>query len=856
MGLRREIVIVILLLLSFVPAVHGQTVAITGRIVDRDTQKPVGGATVSIRNAKNVILYSTFSTGEGAFSLSALSSLAEGCMLCVGSMGYEPVRVVLTGKSRYDIQLLPKPFEIKDVYVRPKKIVHRNDTTRYLVSSFTTQKDRTIGDVLHNMPGIDVEKDGTVSFNGKHIDKFLIEGLDLFDGQYNLATENVSHRIISTVDIYENQQTKKALRGKGHDDETILNLRLKDKAKGHWSGNLEASAGLPGLWEGELFDALLAAGHQTSVTVKSNNSGKDITRETKTLTLDEYASLLGGSSLSPLLDVTASTPSYLDDSRTRRSRAHVFHVANIRKLSDYTTLRSKLYYNDDRNIADIDNDISYFLTDSVFHYATTEHEIVNDRELGASVSVKTDKENAYFSEELRYSSQWQRNKDDIEGSYTGSALTHSDIHKIENRMEYVIPWARNYLRIVSVNRFGIMPERLSLGGDSCMQENIDRYHFYSSTMLDYTYSLKRWSLSVNLEERFFVSNLHNILPAALSANSTMHSRTSYLATVVCPELSYRYQGLRLKLKLGTNACHYIAPAVAMKVYFNPELNVDWQINSTWKMMCRASLGETAPEMSQVHDQPVMTDYRTYYVRPACYEGVTACSTTFGLAYSDYSNMLFVNASVGYNRSNNHQVMSKQLEQDVVCYSWMKGDNRVRRTMVAGNVSKRFDAIKSMVSLRCLYLYTNASILQNDIMSPYSSQTVNTQLKISSDPLSWLNVSYSLAYARQLLKMEASRSSSYHINQRLLVTGYPTDRINVSLQAEHYVSSLGEGKPKQDVLFDILCSYRLGKVDLTLSCKNILNQRYYYQTAYSDISESVTKYMLRGRNIMVGVTLYF
>lgn len=68
MGLRREIVIVILLLLSFVPAVHGQTVVITGRIVDRDTQKPVGGATVSIRNAKNVILYSTFRQ-ERALSL-------------------------------------------------------------------------------------------------------------------------------------------------------------------------------------------------------------------------------------------------------------------------------------------------------------------------------------------------------------------------------------------------------------------------------------------------------------------------------------------------------------------------------------------------------------------------------------------------------------------------------------------------------------------------------------------------------------------------------------------------------------------------------------------------------------------
>ncbi len=48
------------------------------------------------------------------------------------------------------------------------------------VSGFSSAKDRTIGDVLKKMPGIEVAKNGSVSYNGKAINEFLVEGIDLF----------------------------------------------------------------------------------------------------------------------------------------------------------------------------------------------------------------------------------------------------------------------------------------------------------------------------------------------------------------------------------------------------------------------------------------------------------------------------------------------------------------------------------------------------------------------------------------------------------------------------------------------------------------------------------------------------
>lgn len=114
--------------------------------------------------------------------------------------------------KNFQIELEPKAFALKDVYVKAEKISHHNDTTSYLVSGFSSAKDRTIGDVLRKMPGIEVAKNGSVSYNGKAINEFLVEGVDLFDGQYNIATRNISHDLISKVDIIENYQSAKVMK--------------------------------------------------------------------------------------------------------------------------------------------------------------------------------------------------------------------------------------------------------------------------------------------------------------------------------------------------------------------------------------------------------------------------------------------------------------------------------------------------------------------------------------------------------------------------------------------------------------------------------------------------------------------
>lgn len=62
------------------------------------------------------------------------------------------------------------------------KIREAGDTLIYTVSAFADVQDKTIGDVLQKMPGIDVSATGKISYNGVSINKFYIEGRDLLEG--------------------------------------------------------------------------------------------------------------------------------------------------------------------------------------------------------------------------------------------------------------------------------------------------------------------------------------------------------------------------------------------------------------------------------------------------------------------------------------------------------------------------------------------------------------------------------------------------------------------------------------------------------------------------------------------------
>ena len=115
--------------------------------------------------------------------------------------------------SPVTIRLQAEPTRLRDVIVKAPDIEQRSDTLVYYTSKYAREQDRNIGDVLKRLPGIDVEDNGTIKYNGEPINKFYINGSDFADGRYNLATENISPSDVASVEVMENHQPIRVLKG-------------------------------------------------------------------------------------------------------------------------------------------------------------------------------------------------------------------------------------------------------------------------------------------------------------------------------------------------------------------------------------------------------------------------------------------------------------------------------------------------------------------------------------------------------------------------------------------------------------------------------------------------------------------
>lgn len=854
--MRRLYCLIFFMLIIFMPS-FAQKVAVDGYVYEQGTGNPVNKAIVTICNQKSNILYSGITSKEGKFQLLTKGEDLSLYTIKVSCMGYKPVSCAIGNQKNFQIELEPKAFALKDVYVKAEKISHHNDTTSYLVSGFSSAKDRTIGEVLRKMPGIEVAKNGSVSYNGKAINEFLVEGVDLFDGQYNIATRNISHDLISKVDIIENYQSAKVMKNSKSEGGTVLNLNLKDKAKGRWSGNAKIGGGVPNLWEEELFAAKLSSTNQTAITLKTNNSGKDILSENKTLTLDDLLSQEAMDEPKNIMEISQEKPGSLDDKRTRNARTHMVNISNVQKVSDTAILHSKIYYTDDRNISDIEKGVSYFLADSTLTKNTKEYSILGAKELAASLLFKNDRKTSFFSDELKYSSLWQRNQMRVSGDYSNLATIHSDVHSLSNKLRWILLMGRHYLTIESMNKYQSLPEKLRIQADGQSLQNVRRSRFFSMTKFDYTWSLKRWALSLKAEEMVSLASINShFVSDYIDTTFNERSCINYLATIARPTLTYKFKSVRSELEVPLAIYHYWGLETSDRMFFFPKWTLSWQVNSRWKLRTNVSLGDTPSSVNNSYEVPIMTDSKTFRSSPIINYWENKQNSAFSISYTDYTHMLFGNASVGFNWGKDKSNTTKWVERDLVFYSKEKGNNTSRGTMILGSLSKRIEGIRGMVNAKCLGFLNRATILQNGESVDYKTNMWQTSVGLNSNVHDWLEIDYQLGYNINSLSFSKAKTSTKLLTQALNISFLPIEDLTLTVMAEHYANYFSSLPSKQTIFSDIKCVYKYHKVDFVGSLTNVFNQKYYNNTSYTDLSSSYRKFSLRGRTFLLSVVTYF
>ncbi len=215
--------------------------------VIKDTQgKPLDMANVIAMNTEDNSLEGyaiTDAKGEYKINISKPATI----QLKVSYLGLDSQTKILIIKADTVKDFVLKESEnnldaVEITYEMPVTI--KGDTIVYNADSFTTGKEKKLGDVLKKLPGVEVNSDGDIEVEGKKVSKIMVEGKDFFDGDTKLATKNIPADAIKKVEVLKNYNEVSQMRGLGDDSDNVaINIKLKEGKKSFWFGEVTAGIG-------------------------------------------------------------------------------------------------------------------------------------------------------------------------------------------------------------------------------------------------------------------------------------------------------------------------------------------------------------------------------------------------------------------------------------------------------------------------------------------------------------------------------------------------------------------------------------------------------------------------------------
>lgn len=196
----------------------------------------------------NIIAY-TYTNSLGNYVIKIENSDFSYLLITANSLGFHKKSDTLRfepNRSEYTINfnLEEKIEELNEVLLKPdEKIKKEGTTTTFKVSAFKNDTEQTVEDILKNIPGVEVLKDGTIKAHGRFIDKLLIEGEDMFDKNYSVLSKNLDAKVLDAVQILEEFEDNPIFAKVLDSDKVAINLVLKDDYKNIWFGNVSGGIG-------------------------------------------------------------------------------------------------------------------------------------------------------------------------------------------------------------------------------------------------------------------------------------------------------------------------------------------------------------------------------------------------------------------------------------------------------------------------------------------------------------------------------------------------------------------------------------------------------------------------------------
>ncbi|MBQ9204899.1 MAG: TonB-dependent receptor [Prevotella sp.] len=802
-------------------------VTVRGVVEDSASHERLAAATVSYQR-KGKTLKFTRTNQQGQFALQ-VDHVEMGDQLTATMMGYDKHRcgVPLGGGKSVTIALAARTFLLKEVKVQGSRVTGR-DTITYDLTRFASERDNSLKDVLQKLPGVEVAKNGTISYNGKDISRFTVEGMDLSGGRYNQLTENIRAKDVKKAEIVEHDQPIKALEKRVFTDDVGMNVTLKDEARDKLMATLRPYM---------LFDDPTHVGGSANIRQigKKRQRMYDVAYDRKGQDISESFNIMGfnWNRLMPAsLPSWYSAPSLsapIDADRLRFNTSQRYGLNQLTKDKRGDEWRVAALYSRAVVRQHVTSTSIYYL-DSAAPTTTTEDRYLTSKadRFSAEVEHKTNTDSNYGNEVLSISASQD---DDL------SQLPAVSQHICTPQLD------------ISGSLYRLFP--LRAGDQLTWKSIIDYHHSVNDLCIDderHRLRTNLWNTNhlLNWQRKRGVWTQQYEAGASAENTHTMHDNW-HLKAFAAPSWQMRTDEVYLSLRPGISLERYARQQRTM-VLFSPTAYLNWKPSSHTELTASANYGESTGSLRDYALDEYQRDYRTWYTSTGIIPLLRQLTGRLAYRYKRPIRELFLNASLSASRLWSNATTDMQIVNDTYYYSLKELHTHSDVLRGSVSLSKGFYELHLKTSLAVEGNLTRGQQLSVDQWLDYQTHSVTLTPKLNFAP-KWAEVDYEGNFSWQGNKASGQQLTTlFNWTQRLTLTS-TINKVDLSWSFVHYRNELQVDNVMNTLLSNASVEWRLKKVRLKAQLRNLFNKRAYELTTYSGISTSTSSYVLRPRELI-------
>lgn len=883
----RSVIFFLVFIIGFHAAYAQQ--GIKGIVKDEKGQA-VTGANILLKNGSGLIIKFSHTDREGNYTiLIHRDSLTDGYFLEVKHISYKTTKQsVDKNRLQYDFVLTEEVQALKEVLVKQPPIVKRGDTTRYKVSAFANEEDRNIEDVLKRMPGISIEEDGTIYFNGKKIGNLFTDWDDLMGGRYGAATKAIKKEMIESVELVENHQPIRVLQNRKTTENVSLNLVLKDANSWKVSGIANAGVGLPEQYTTTVNTVMLNKKVKTINTFKVNNAGEDYRNEISRLNTISNTEVI---TLSEMLSSGTTGNPDLPRRNYYINRSGLVNINYLFKNKKDVQFRTNIQAFTDRQILNYNSRTLLFTATDTIAYFEKQETVKRPSIINAEFSIHANKPHYYFNNRTNTEVEWQRDRSYLQtqavafdqklsGRLFSLANEFHFIPLLKSKAVAELKWNINYGNrpATLLANEGLHAQILNngLAYEALTQEMAQRV-LHNQLQASYLLTKKNFRQQYKLlflqENRQLETELQ-LLQNNGQWNKYMNDAGNNLTwnryrTTLQSDYSWvvpNKSEIGFSIPVISQTIHYKQAEYDLakrynRLWVNPAVMYKRFLNAQESFSASYVFKNTLSDIHTVYRGLILANYRSLQANDVPLQERSTHNAGIGYSFQRTLHLLFLNGGITIAREKVNTLLSSRITDNIQRNVLLQIPNT--RTTWGFNVggSKYVYFLKATVTLKNSYSINRMQQYINETLIPINFNAIASSLTIDKKLFGNIMLNYAAGYVYSFMKQDlkmGTNSRMHRLDQQL--TGNYTLLKGLLLQVKMrsiYSETIG-GTSVNYLFTDMRLRYHIKpwKTDMEFDCTNIANINNYELLRVDATHSSSSSYDIRGRLMLLKFTFNF